>query len=368
MTTQSNASPILKERYSEIFRFYIPSVQASFLTSADLDRFIEARFNFFQERKDEVKIDIHNPGDEFYWLINSTVVEITLPDSRFIVETLIDYCTYHEYQINMIIHPLYHVERGADGRLRTLESVEAASDAPLETQIYLEINRLEADEMESMQRDLLANFVELRTIVSDYESVDRLLSEFSSGQDAETSAVLSWLREYFVLLGAAQTDSRQIDADSPVYGVFRHEGARASISRELQQQGLSTSDASPVIFLETQTFSNVNKRKPYYLIVLRNGNRSAVIAGHFTQRAETMARTEIPYVRLQVERLLNRFRASSTSYIRKEIYRISNLIPVALFFTRPRLLEMWFDLIISNLYASEVDFSMDADPDYNMVW
>ncbi|MCB1324065.1 MAG: NAD-glutamate dehydrogenase [Spirochaetales bacterium] len=347
--------------FSETFLFYLPESHKTFYTAEDLDRFLTKRYEFFRERKDEVKIQIYNPGEEFFWLVNSTVLEVALPDSRFIVDTLIDYLNANDHAINLILHPLLSVERDDEG---SLTQISRQGDQNLETFIYVEIGRLDAAAMTRVRKDLEANFRELRTIVRDFGQMNALLAQ-ERFADRAMRELADWLSRYFILLGSARVQAGRIKSEHQ--GIFRTAENRTAIEEELKAHKASE-EAREISFLETRVYSRVNQRRPYYLILLNNESGKYVLAGHFSESAHGVPRKRIPIVRELLERIAHEFAAPQTSYTRKEIFRLSAILPVQLLLTRQPLLKSWFSLLLANLYSDEIDHVLVEDEEYSMLW
>lgn len=338
--------------------FYTPSALRSFFSPDDLERFLRQRFEFFLERTEEIKLRVFNPAPDELLLLNSTIIEAALPDSRFIVDTLVEHCNSREFRIQLMIHPVLSATRDASGRL--VETQFADQYENLETLIYIQIARLPDAELAPLAAELGAILAELRRVVHDHGAMLALLDRCDEGRDTAV-----WLKENFILLGASALDAD--GAGKTRYGVFHSSRHGAALETEARQGAFDYSE-SAVGFRETNVASSVNKRRPYFLVLFRTRTGALVFAGHFASRSELAPREQIPPLRGRILELAARFHATPTSYQLKELLSIARSLPAGLLLTRGRLLAAWFDLALANLYTDAVDHIALEDPENDAVW
>ncbi|MEQ9364295.1 MAG: NAD-glutamate dehydrogenase, partial [Leptospirales bacterium] len=395
MAQASSPSPRspLRRSFHELYSFYIPESHRSFYSPGDLELFLDTRFDFFSNRKlksGEPKLRVYNPPPEFFWLVNSTIVELTLPDSRFIVDTLIDYCGYKGFRINLVLHPVFATRRDAKGDLVDLKHPDApgvvAPDWSFESCVYLEISRLDARGAREVERELRANIDELRTVVADFPQMAGVLE--TAGVDVQEQT--EWLLRHFIFMGLAEQkashqktkptapdSATELLAPSKAahFGIFRDAETRSALAGEVEalaklksDGGVKNTPGTPLSFRETRVYSNVNRRKPYYLVSVTGKERRILVAGHFASGAELQLRHTIPIVAPRLRAISDALHAGPTSYTNKKIIQIAQMIPLGLLLTRAHLFERWMQLVLASEYTDELDYQFAEDSAYETVW
>ncbi|MFQ5650248.1 MAG: NAD-glutamate dehydrogenase domain-containing protein [bacterium] len=351
------------DSFCQKYSFYIPQSHKNFYSSEDLNLFLRARYDFFREHSEEVKIAVYNPGPEYLWLSNSSVIEILMPDSPFIVDTIVDYCNANNHNVQVIIHPILNVVRNERGELTALSFPDEPGEP--ESYIYLEINRLPESELRGLREKIAAHLQELRSVVTDYRQMLPVLDtlHFDSEFVAEE---LRWLKENFVLLGLVSLQQGELNGQR--LGLFRKGTVRRGVSQELRD--VSELNAHECIFYrETEIHSNINKYRQIYVAVVHNRWQTFVLAGHFRHRAQLAVRYSIPAIKRMIDNMAKQLRVPATSYMRKELYKAAQSLPVGLLLTRSQdLLLRWFVKLISNMYTADVTYDLSIDEAYNIVW
>jgi len=362
-TPKTHAATKLSSDFAEKYTFYIPESHKAFYSPRDLELFLKARYNFFKVHQHEVEIGAYNPDTEFLWLANSSVIEILMPDSPFIVDTIVDYCNANNYSVQLIIHPIFCVERTETGTLQTLDY--SGGHGTSESYVYLEINRLTLTELTKLKKNIAANLKELRQVVTDYRRMLPCLESLEM-QNAEACEELQWLKENFVLLGLAPVENHSLDGK--YLGLFRKAQVRAYVAKELGF-AQSLNQHAAILYHETEIHSNVNKNRQLYLVVVHDGRKTYILAGHFRHRAEIDLRVNVPTIKRIVERMAKELKVPPTSYMRKELYKTAQALPVGFLLTRSRdLLFGWFVKVISNMYTTSVSHMLSVDEEYQLVW
>jgi len=349
------------EKFSKKYSFYIPEAHRNFFSVEDMQNFLRARYEFYCSSTSEIKIEVFNPDSKFLWLVNASVIEVQMPDSPFIVDTILDYCKSKNYNIELLIHPVFSVDR-RDGILHDIEFSDAGGT--LESYVYLEINRLDNETLVDLKNQILSNLKELRRVVLDYEKMlpEVLAVEFADQNRADE---LTWLVENFVLLGLSGVNSE--NELEKHYGVLRQAGIRKNIEPQLFSD--IPDEEESIIFKDTEIRSNVNKKRHIYLAILQKGAHRLVLAGHFRYRAELELRYSIPAIRTMLEEMALELKVPTNSYMRKELYKTAQALPVGLLFTRSKkMLFHWLVKVIRNMYTTDVIFDISVDTEYNLVW
>ncbi|MCX8102819.1 MAG: NAD-glutamate dehydrogenase, partial [Geminicoccaceae bacterium] len=156
------------------------------------------------------------------------VIEIVNDDMPFLVDSVTMELSRRGTTLHLIVHPVFAVTREADGTLRTLAARHDAPQAPRESWMHLEIDRLpEADQRAALLADIERVLQDVRAAVTDFApmlarlraAADELeaTAPTSIAEEArEGAAFLRWLAdEHLVLLGSLQHE------------LVLHEGAEA---------------------------------------------------------------------------------------------------------------------------------------------
>lgn len=339
--------PVFKEAYS----FHIPESHKAFYSSEDLEKFLRARYSFFEERPAEVKVAVYDPPGDFFWLVNSTIVEVAMPDSPFIIDTILDYLQSREIPIHLLIHPILHVKRSG-ARLS-----EMAGDA--ESFVYIEVMRLPDEDRKSLQRDLTANLTDVRRIVKDFPAM-RDAQDTLTFDEPRTPAEGRWIQDHFVYLGMAEVRNGKLE--EPFLGLLARPELRRLAEKEIPEA------EGPVSYRETRIMSEVNRRRPLYLILMIGKQRTLAVVGHFSRRGESALREYTPF-RAKLDEIARDFRQPETSYFRKQMYRVAQILPVGILATRPAsFLKEALATIIEHLYTDDVQYALLADTTYQLAW
>lgn len=391
MAPLSNPDPKLRRQFHELYPFYIPESHRSFYSPQDLELFLDSRLGFcsaYKKKTGELKLQVYNPPAEFFWLVNSTIIEVMLPDSRFIVDTLIDYCSYKGFRINLVLHPVFATRRNAKGQLTDLKHPDDTdvhgTQWAFESCVYLEISRLDAEGLREVESELRVNIDELRTVVADFPQMSGVLG--TAGADIQEQT--EWLLQHFIILGLAEksaggtlpaspdTTAGLLDPSlSAHFGILKHDDTRATLEGEAKAllEGRADPESSdpgmpPFVFRETRVYSNVNRRKPYYIVSVEGRQKQILVAGHFASGAELQLRQTIPIIAPQLRSIAERLHAGPTSYTNKKILQIAQMIPLGLLLTRAHLFESWMQLVLASEYTDELDYQFAQDPAYETVW
>ncbi len=351
-------------RFREKYAFYIPESHKNFFSREDMDVFLRARYEFYLDCHEEIKIRVYNPEAPCLWLAGTSVIEILMPDSPFIVDTVVDYCNSQNYHVQLTIHPIFSVQRSEkDRRLLNMDFPDGAGKA--ESYVYLEINRLEMKELARLKKNIENNLKELRSVVTDYEAMMPLVRKMHFADEFVKEQVV-WLADNFVLLGASVLQNQKFAGKQ--LGVLKKAAVRREIEKELNGAELCGA-GEHLGYRETETRSNVNKSRQMYIAILRNSEKTLVLVGHFRNRAELDLRSSVPSIHRMLADMAAELKAPATSYMRKELDKTAQALPVGLLLTRSReLFFPWFVNVLSNMYTTEVCHDLSYDSGYKLVW
>ena len=355
------------DSFEKVYSFYIPDPIRSFYAPQDLDRFLRARFEFCREMDGDIKLSVHNPDPDLFWLINSSIVEMLMPDAPFIVDTILDYCASRDIKVNLVVHPVLRTRRESG----VLQSVSFADDSAtettgrLESYVYLEIGRRPDKDLKRIATEVFANLKDLETIVRDFPDMRSALETLQFAEEDEKREV-QWLAEHFVLLGAGVYESPKPDARAPFFGLMRKEAMRAIVGAQTPHV---RPDGPAIQYVETNVTSDVNRRKRLQLIALRGQSRGLMVIGHFTHRARRTFRDDVPSIKKKLNEIAATMKAAPDSHVRKELFKAAEVLPIAVLVTRgTELIGGLLSRLVSAVYSDEADFSFTRDLEYDLLW
>src|SRR5262245_11630011 len=148
------------------------------------------------------------------WASRHSVIEIVNDDMPFLVDSTSAEITRQGLTLHLIVHPIFAVERDANGALVAIQPRADRPDAPHESWMHIEVDRL----VDPMQRAALVAGIEriladVRAAVEDWRKMVACLEEAAAELEkapaslpapvvAESRAFLQWLaKDHLTLLG-----------------------------------------------------------------------------------------------------------------------------------------------------------------------
>ncbi len=235
---------------SEYYRMIAPDdlIERSPL---DLYGVVMAHWNLAQHRApQECKVRVYTPQVEAHgWQSPHTVIELITDDMPFLVDSVSMEVTRHGYAIHLIVAPIIHARRDAQGQLLEVLPPEVAQSSTItEALLHVEVDQLrEPAVLDELRQDLVRILGQVRAVVEDWPKMRQSLQQIARELDtnplfvdpeevAETRALLAWLDEGdFIFLGYRAYDLLTGNGEDQLRAV---PGSGLGILRE--------ADASPV--------------------------------------------------------------------------------------------------------------------------
>ena len=163
--------------------------------------------------QDEVAVRVFDPAvaTEGYSAVG-TVIEISAPDSPFLLDSVTAELEARDLSVRHVIHPVVGTERDRNGRLKRIVHVRETSTR--ESVMHFELDRiLPGAEQEELAKTIRAVLRDVRLAVRDFDAMQTAAKRmidiawdgvvlYSDGEVAETVAFLEWLLDLnFVFLG-----------------------------------------------------------------------------------------------------------------------------------------------------------------------
>ncbi len=160
-----------------------------------------------------VRVFSPSPGADG-WGSRHTVVQIVNDDMPFLVDSVSMEIARQGLALHLIVHPVFAVQRDAQGQLQSVAPRTDAPDWPRESWMYLEVDRLvDAERRTALCAGLERVLADVRAAVRDWQrmrerlrdaaaELERAPAAVPAGEAAEARAFLQWLAEdHFTLLG-----------------------------------------------------------------------------------------------------------------------------------------------------------------------
>ncbi len=349
----------LFQKFFDIYTKFIPKEYKEFFSKEDLERFVKDRFEFLFLKEQEIHLDCQNPENK--WPYHLSIIQINLKDMPFIVDTVLDYLKSEKYRINQLINVILYTKREQHKLIDISEKEE--NDYQRESFIYIEIEKLPNQQLESIKNKIFHNLKELELIVEDFAKTNQTLKTLNFNND-ELNRDKNWILENFVQMGLLIYSKNKIIQQ---LGILKQEENKNIVLQEIES--LSEPKKENIIFIESSIKSNVKRYKPLQVIIFFHNDELYLLLGSFAGKGELTPRFLIPPIRKKLDYIAKLLNAPINGFRYKEIYKISQLIPLGILFSRDiNILKEWLDFFINNLYTSEQKIFIIEDKDYNGVW
>jgi glutamate dehydrogenase len=311
------------------------------------------------------RIRVFQPTDsEHGYQTRGSVVEVNIPDSPFLLDSMTAEIHEHGAGVDWVVHPVLGVTRDTTGRL--IDIAHATRSPQRESVQHLELDRpLDHARSEALKDGIDRVLADVRRVVADFEpmkkAVEQMMGyaqESSEGvteeETAEALAFLHWLLDdNFVFLGYREYQITDSAADRTVCVVpgtglgILSEAAKSAYARPVPLSKLPTDlrdryeHGDLLVVTKTNRLSTVHRRaKMDYVGVRRIGGDGetwgeARLLGLFTSKAymEPVART--PLIRRKLERILEAEDLIAGSHDHKAVIQVFEGFPKDSLFSAP---------------------------------
>jgi glutamate dehydrogenase len=326
----------------------------------DLYGALLSHFHFARKREaGKAKIRVVNPvAGEHGWSSRHTIVEIVNDDMPFLVDSTSMEVNRQGLTLHLIVHPIFAVERDANGTLKGLWPREEKPDAARESYMHFEVDRL----ADPTARASLAEGIErvlgdVRSVVADWkpmvaqlraviEEIDRQPPPLPREEVAENRDFLQWLSEdHLLLLGYRKHDLAGSEDDIVLrlvpgsgLGVLREAESGPAVSSSfavLPPQARALARAPSPMLMATKANSRSTVHRPGYIDyigVKRYGAEGQVIGEHrfvglFTSTAYSARVSEVPLLRGKVQQVVDRAGLAPGSHLGKALMHVLETYP-----------------------------------------
>lgn len=278
-------------------------------------------FEFFCTRTEAISVRCEADGDK------AVIVETLMPDCAFIVDSIHEYFRAKEFPVLILLHPIFHVARDANGAIVSFELASADEERESFTYAQLEIvpEPLRLRQIETDLRQILA---QVAAATADFSAMTtralQICQETARKRElVEIRDFLRWLvQSAFVFLGyrhyLVERDQGQqaivVDANRSL-GIMRaatpSRYARPVPVRELDETHRKLLfEGPPLVVAKTHAESSVHRRAAMDDITIRRVDQNGQIVGFdrfiglFTSKAYSEEAEHIPVLRSKLNELL----------------------------------------------------------------
>ncbi|HUR90307.1 MAG TPA: NAD-glutamate dehydrogenase [Ramlibacter sp.] len=311
-----------------------------------------------QRKRGELKLRIYSPlPEQDGWNSKHTVIELVNDDMPFLVDSTSLEINHEGLTMHLIVHPIFAVERDAQGQLTDITTRAQSPQAPRESWMHIEVDRLiDAEQRTKLEEGLRHVLADVRFAVHDWKpmlarlgvAIAELANPPSTVPEPvvdEARAFLQWVAEgHMTLLGYRQHDLVKHDGDVALKLV---PGSGLGVLRESSQDKLSaTFSALPpqaravasatlplLVVTKSNTRSTVH-RAGYtdYVGIKRYNADGEVIGEHrfiglFTSTAYSSRAAEIPLVRGKVAQTIARAGFPPGGHLHKALVHVLETYP-----------------------------------------
>ena len=322
---------------------------------SDLYGAVVSLWHHINEKKaDEISVRVFNPTvSRQGWQSTHTIVEIVVPDSPFLVDSVKMALTRLDLSSHLMLHNPTQISRSDKGSVVGVSNNEGA----FQSLFHIEVDRLSSKaEMTALKTELLDIFTDTGLVVNDWlkmvERLGEVTNQVEEQKDTipvdsqrfdETLAFLRWLGEHnFTFMGYKEYDLVSVNGDTEL--------------QPTKEQGLGLfSNSDRVRNVKLSEFSDsarLEAKKPYVLIVTKGNTASRIhrpayndyigikkfdkngkvigehrFTGLYTSAVYNQTVESIPLVREKVERILDASGYREGSYSYKALHNILENYP-----------------------------------------
>ena len=315
---------------------------------------LKAAYEFLRHRSEPIAVSVTLRADDS----GVTVIETSMRDCPFIVDSLLAY--FHELgaPVLSMLHPVFKIARDTEGTIVSFEQASSIEQGESLTYSELELPASAAD-AERIAAEVRAVLVEVRQATGDFDAMVARALEICEETAAQRALVevrdfLRWLVQGgFVFLGYRHYDLSgegagakfSVEAGSEL-GIMRdHDESRfrgAGLLDDIEPARRKLFFDGPALVIgKTRAESRVHRRAPMDSVTIRRTNPAGRVMGfdHFvgllTSKAYTEEAQHIPTLRAKLHAVLEAEGAAAGSHDYKELVSAFNSFPKDELFRAP---------------------------------
>jgi len=340
------------DRFIAQFYEHVPPADVAERTPRNLYGAAVSLWRFGERRRlGQAKVRVFNPDPAADgWSSPHTIVEIVNDDMPFLVDSMTGAINASNRVVHLIIHPIFTVARGPDGRLCNI--LESGASGTRESWMQIEItSERDPADLARLTPTLSAVLADVRAAVSDWQPMRQMLGELSAElaaqpppvpatELAEAQDFLKWLDDdNFTFLGyreyrfdgAAKPEHGPLgilrDEDHPVFGGLRSLSSLPSDVQDFVRR------RELLVITKSNRRATVHRTAHMDAIGVRRFGADGdvtgvrVFLGLFTSLAYSRDPRSIPLLRLKVRRILERSGLPPASHDGKALLHVLDTFP-----------------------------------------
>lgn len=353
--------PAPRFKHAEPFaRLFLKRVYAEDLLARDADSWaalLIGLFDFTQVRKpDAANVRVFNPTkDECGWDTHHTVVQVTVEDMPFLVDSVGMAINRAENFVHAVVHPVLMVHRDAGGHLLGMfeEGADGAA-GKLESTMFFEVDRrAEPEQLERLEQLIKEALDAVCASVRDWTAMKARMLKIADELQArnlpinqagreELEAFLRWVaNDHFTFLGYREYETyaegkedflRVVDGTG--LGILRLPEGKMRPLKSLAARDVPRAEADKVVIL-TKTNARSNVHRPGYMdyigILRFDTNGKAIgeerFLGLFSSGAYMARPWDIPFVRTKHEAVMRDSGLKPQGHSGKALRHIMETLP-----------------------------------------
>jgi glutamate dehydrogenase len=288
------------------------------------------------------------------WTSAHTIVETTMEDMPFLVDSLGMVFTEEDLTVHLMIHPVLAVRRDRAGRLLEIVDTEAGEPGAVhESWQHIQIDRIEDPEgLQALERRITRTLEDVQLAVTDWSAMRERAREIAaelpsqdlpipSHEAQETAELLEWMADnHFTFLGyreyrlqRGRSEDRAEAIRESGLGILR---VRRKPPRPTMLKGEMREHArSPHLLTITKANSKSTVHRATYLdyIGIKTFDRNGKVTGErrflglFTSGVYHRSPREIPLLRQKIERVVDHFALDPSSHDAKALLHVLETYP-----------------------------------------
>ena len=318
-----------------------------------------AHLKFAAKRKaGRAAVRIYNATEEEHgWTSPHTIVEVTVDDMPFLVDSLAMVLNQAGLTIHLMVHPVLNVRRDRGGDLLGLQTDQKDSNGNkylTESWQHIEVDRITSEARHrELESRILKVLGDVRLAVEDWQAMRQqallvaqqlgALPDKAGGHEVqEVQALLEWLASnHFTFLGYREYRLQRGDTEDVLeplpdtgLGILR---VRPNVPLEATRLSGSLRDyarsAHAITITKANSLSTVHRASYLdYIGITRFGPDGEVqgeqrFLGLFTSNAYHRSPREIPLLRLKIERVIQHFGLDPASHDGKAVTHVLETHP-----------------------------------------
>jgi glutamate dehydrogenase len=365
-------SPAALKNFARLWMEKIPAEDMAQITPVVLAKTAQSQWDLFQSKKPgKPTIRVYTPtADQDGWTIGRTIIDIVQDDMAFLIDSIVAEIVRHGQLVQMLVHPTLYAEY--KGKELKAFHADYADGLKLFSLSHIELRgTLTPAQAEELRMGLLSVMEDVRNATKDWmpmrdmlrtaqKQLSRAPSKFDDYLIEEYQAFLEYLHDNnFTLLGYRE------------YKFIEKNGKLTSETVHGKSLGLLHDDAMPVYLNDAReglsapqqklrrgqpplTISKVNRRSSVHRRVPmdavavktfdKNGNVTGemLFIGLFTSVTYSRSVSDIPYLRVKIQNVINRTAFIPGSHDRRALRHILEKYP------RDEVLQISEDLLFEH--------------------